>query len=48
VGGLVIGAGGGPLIFITTPAGFILGSLLGAVTAKFGEKIYKGPKPKQA
>ncbi|SRR5579859_1984191 len=47
VGGLVIGAGGGPLIFITTPAGFVLGGLLGAVTAKFGKKIYEG-KPKKA
>jgi hypothetical protein len=38
-GGIILGATGGPLIFITVPAGFIVGGLVGAVTGTLGYKL---------
>jgi hypothetical protein len=39
-GGFIVGAAGGPLVIVTTTAGFVVGGLVGAVTAGVGEKIY--------
>ena len=39
-GGLVIGAPAGPLVFITTPVGFVVGGLVGAITGALGERLY--------
>jgi hypothetical protein len=38
--GFVIGIPAGPLVFITVPAGFVVGGLVGAVTEAFGERLY--------
>jgi hypothetical protein len=51
-GGIAIGAPAGPLVFITAPAGFVVGGLVGAVTSAFGENIFnflsRSPRPKKA
>ena len=39
-GGFVIGAPAGPLVFITVPAGFVVGGLVGAATEALGERLY--------
>jgi hypothetical protein len=40
----------GLLIFMTVPAGFVVGGLLGAVTGALGERLYDylrgAPRPK--
>ena len=51
-GGFIVGAAGGPLVIVTTTAGFVLGGLVGAATGALGERLYgklEGPsKPKTA
>lgn len=50
-GGFIIGAPAGPLVFITVPAGFVVGGLVGALTEALGERLYdrlrnrRKPKP---
>lgn len=47
-GGLVIGAPTGPLVFITTPVGFVVGGLVGAMTGGLGERLYEKVRGKPA
>jgi hypothetical protein len=47
-GGLAIGAPAGPLVFVTVPAGFVVGGLMGAVTWALGERYYERLRGRQA
>jgi hypothetical protein len=44
--GVVIGAPGGPVVIVTTAAGFVLGGVVGAVTAAVGENVYDRLRPR--